>query len=47
VSGGTSVTGELYEPDLVARRVIDVERQVPLLFTRETIELADSTSADA
>jgi gamma-glutamylcyclotransferase (GGCT)/AIG2-like uncharacterized protein YtfP len=47
VRGGvTSVTGELYEVDLATRRVIDVERQVPLLFTRETIELADGTSAD-
>lgn len=44
--GATSVTGELYEVDLATRRVIDVERQVPLLFTRETIELADGTSAD-
>jgi len=45
--GSTSVTGELYEVDLATRRVIDVERQVPQLFTRETIELADGTSADA
>jgi gamma-glutamylcyclotransferase (GGCT)/AIG2-like uncharacterized protein YtfP len=44
--GATSVTGELYEVDLATRRVIDVERQVPQLFTRETIELADGTSAD-
>lgn len=45
--GATSVTGELYEADLATRRALDVERQVPVLFTRETIELADGTSADA
>lgn len=44
--GSSSVTGELYEVDLATRRIIDVERQVPLLFTRETIALADGTSAD-
>jgi hypothetical protein len=32
---------------LQTRRAIDIERQVPILFTRETIELADGTRADA
>jgi gamma-glutamylcyclotransferase (GGCT)/AIG2-like uncharacterized protein YtfP len=45
--GTTSVTGELYELDLATRGVIDVERQVPQLFTRETIDLSDGTRADA
>lgn len=44
--GPTAVTGELYDVDLQMRRTIDVERQVPLLFTRETIELAAGISAD-
>lgn len=45
--GTTAVFGELYRVDLEMRRRIDVDRQVPILFTRETIELADGTSADA
>ena len=45
--GTTAVSGELYSVGLQTRRAIDIERQVPILFTRETIELADGTSADA
>lgn len=45
--GTTAVCGELYRLDLETRRRIDVDRQVPILFTRETIELADGTKADA
>jgi gamma-glutamylcyclotransferase (GGCT)/AIG2-like uncharacterized protein YtfP len=44
--GATRVAGELYELDLATWRNIDRERQVPQLFTRETIELDDGTSAD-
>jgi gamma-glutamylaminecyclotransferase len=46
--GTTAVAGELYEIEESAlQRRIDVERQVPQLFTRETIELADDSSAEA
>jgi gamma-glutamylaminecyclotransferase len=45
--GATAVSGELYSVGLQTRRAIDVERQVPILFTRETIALADGTAADA
>jgi gamma-glutamylcyclotransferase (GGCT)/AIG2-like uncharacterized protein YtfP len=45
--GTTAVTGELYLADLETRRALDVERQVPILFSRETIQLADGAAADA
>jgi gamma-glutamylaminecyclotransferase len=45
--GPTAVVGELYRVTLETRRVIDVELQVPLLFSRETIQLADGSDADA
>jgi gamma-glutamylaminecyclotransferase len=45
--GATAVSGELYRVTLEMRRVIDVELQVPLLFSRETIQLADGNEADA
>jgi gamma-glutamylaminecyclotransferase len=45
--GTTAVSGELYSVGLQTRRAIDIERQVPILFTRETIELGDGTRADA
>ena len=45
--GGVAVSGELYAVGLQTRRTLDVERQVPLLFTRDAIELADGTHADA
>jgi gamma-glutamylaminecyclotransferase len=44
--GSIAVAGELYQLDLATWRTIDKERQVPQLFTRETIELEDGTSAD-
>lgn len=45
--GATAVTGELYAVSLQTRRTLDVERQVPLLFTREKLQLADGTEAEA
>lgn len=47
MGGETSVVGELY---LVAEAVlagIDVARQVPLLFQRSTVQLADGGDAEA
>ena len=45
--GTTAVCGELYRVTLEMRRRIDVDRQVPITFSRELIELAGGTSADA
>jgi gamma-glutamylaminecyclotransferase len=45
--GKTAVTGELYVMDLETRGAIDVERQVPILFTREKVQLADAADTDA
>lgn len=45
--GSTSVVGELYAVSLQTRRQLDVERQVPLLFNRERVQLADGSEADA
>jgi gamma-glutamylaminecyclotransferase len=45
--GTTAVTGEIFLTDLETRRAIDVELQVPILFSRETIQLADGAEADA
>src|SRR5688500_13604705 len=45
--GASAVSGVLYLVGLQTRRAIDIERQVPILFTRESIELADGTAADA
>ena len=44
--GTTAVHGELYRADLEVRRCVDVERQVPILFLRESIVLADGTHAE-
>ncbi len=44
--GAVAVHGELYAVDLQTRRAIDVARQVPILFQRETIRLADGTDAE-
>lgn len=44
--GAVAVHGELYAVDLQLRRTIDVARQVPILFQRETIRLADGTEAE-
>jgi gamma-glutamylaminecyclotransferase len=45
--GATAVTGELYRVDFETRRRLDVEHQVPLLFNREKIRLADGAEAEA
>jgi gamma-glutamylaminecyclotransferase len=45
--GTTAVAGELYQVTLAVRRVLDVELQVPLLFNRELIQLADGAGVDA
>jgi gamma-glutamylcyclotransferase (GGCT)/AIG2-like uncharacterized protein YtfP len=45
--GAIAVTGELYRVDLQTRRAIDVDRQASVLFSRETIRLADGVEADA
>ena len=45
--GKTAVSGELYLVDLETRARIDRERQVPLLFERARIRLADGSEAEA
>jgi gamma-glutamylcyclotransferase (GGCT)/AIG2-like uncharacterized protein YtfP len=45
--GSTSVAGEVYVADLAIRARIDCERQVPLLFDRAKVRLADGTEAEA
>jgi gamma-glutamylcyclotransferase (GGCT)/AIG2-like uncharacterized protein YtfP len=45
--GKVAVQGELYAASLETRRQIDVQRQVPILFQRNTIRLADGTAAEA
>jgi gamma-glutamylcyclotransferase (GGCT)/AIG2-like uncharacterized protein YtfP len=45
--GASAVTGELYRVTLEARRAIDVELEVPILFSREAIQLADGAEVDA
>jgi len=44
--GSTAVVGELYSVSLQTRRHLDVERQVPLLFNREKVQLADGSEAE-
>jgi gamma-glutamylcyclotransferase (GGCT)/AIG2-like uncharacterized protein YtfP len=44
--GKVAVHGELYAVDLEARRQIDVKRQVPILFQRAKIRLADGSDAE-
>lgn len=44
--GKVSVHGELYAVDLETRRRIDVARQVPILFQRTTVQLADGSSVE-
>ena len=44
--GKVAVHGELYAVSLEARRQIDVSRQVPILFQRATIRLADGSEAE-
>jgi gamma-glutamylaminecyclotransferase len=45
--GSTAVVGELYAVSRETRRRLDVERQVPLLFNRETVQLAGGGEAEA
>jgi gamma-glutamylcyclotransferase (GGCT)/AIG2-like uncharacterized protein YtfP len=45
--GTTSVSGEVYVADLETLARIDRERQVPLLFERACIRLADGSEVDA
>lgn len=45
--GSTAVVGELYAVSLQTRRHLDVERQVPLLFNREKVQLADGSEAES
>jgi gamma-glutamylcyclotransferase (GGCT)/AIG2-like uncharacterized protein YtfP len=45
--GKVAVHGELYALSLETRRAIDVARQVPILFQRTSIRLADGTEAEA
>jgi len=44
--GRVAVHGQLYAVDLETRRKIDVSRQVPILFQRTKIRLADGTDAE-
>ena len=44
--GKVAVHGELYAVDLETRRRIDVARQVPILFQRATIRLADGNEVE-
>lgn len=44
--GKVAVHGELYAVDLETRRKIDVSRQVPILFQRAKIRLADGSDAE-
>jgi len=44
--GKVAVHGELYAVDLETRRKIDVSRQVPILFQRSKIRLADGSDAE-
>jgi gamma-glutamylcyclotransferase (GGCT)/AIG2-like uncharacterized protein YtfP len=44
--GKVAVHGELYAVDLETRRRIDVSRQVPILFQRAKIRLADGSEAE-
>lgn len=44
--GKVAVHGELYALDLETRRRIDVARQVPILFQRGTVRLADGSEVE-
>lgn len=48
VAGGSSeVVGEVYLVDRKTRALLDVRREVPALFSRARIRLADGSEADA
>ncbi|MET0791223.1 MAG: gamma-glutamylcyclotransferase family protein [Polyangiaceae bacterium] len=44
--GKVAVQGQLYAADLETRRRIDVARQVPILFQRTLVSLADGTEVE-
>jgi gamma-glutamylcyclotransferase (GGCT)/AIG2-like uncharacterized protein YtfP len=44
--GKVAVHGELYAVDLETRRKLDVSRQVPILFQRTMIRLADGSDVE-
>ncbi len=44
--GKVAVHGQLYAVDLETRRRIDVARQVPILFQRSGVRLADGSEAE-
>lgn len=44
--GKVAVYGELYAVDLETRRKLDVSRQVPILFQRARVRLADGSDAE-
>src|SRR6187402_3122949 len=44
--GSIAVHGQLYAVSLEVRRQVDVARQVPILFQREPIRLADGSDAE-
>jgi gamma-glutamylcyclotransferase (GGCT)/AIG2-like uncharacterized protein YtfP len=44
--GKVAVHGQLYALDLATRRAIDVARQVPILYQRAVIRLADGSDAE-
>jgi gamma-glutamylcyclotransferase (GGCT)/AIG2-like uncharacterized protein YtfP len=46
-AGSTSVAGELYHVDLETRARLDRHRQVPILFERASVRLADGSDAEA
>ncbi len=45
--GNEPVEGELYEISRELRRKLDVQKEVPVLFVRETLRLSDGREADA
>jgi gamma-glutamylcyclotransferase (GGCT)/AIG2-like uncharacterized protein YtfP len=45
--GSVAIHGELYAASLQTRRAIDIARQVPILFQRSALRLADGTEAEA
>jgi gamma-glutamylcyclotransferase (GGCT)/AIG2-like uncharacterized protein YtfP len=45
--GSTAVTGELYEVPVAMLAALDVHEEVPVLFKRATIVLADGRAAEA
>lgn len=44
--GNVAIVGELYRIDRKQRFTIDVKKEVPILFQRIVVELADGTAAE-